>query len=160
MGMAYLLTTRGIPQVFYGTEVLLQHTGTHDSEYRKDFPGGWPGDEKSGFTGAGLTPEEKDAQDFIRKLLLWRKNKDVIHSGKLLHFIPFDGIYVFFRYNEKEKVMVVMNKNQENKLLKTERLSEMLHGCSNAKEIVSGKTTNDLSQFNLPAKSVSIFELN
>jgi len=159
MGIAYFLTTRGIPQIFYGTELLMQHTGTHDSEYRKDFPGGWPGDEKNGFTGKGLTSEENEARDFIRKLLLWRKEKEVIHTGKLIHFIPFDGIYVYFRYNDKEKIMVVLNKNQESKLLDTGRLHEMLKGCSFAEEIISGKTTNDLSVLNLPAKSVSIFEL-
>ncbi len=159
MGVAFFLTTRGIPQLFYGTEVMMKHTGTHDSEYRKDFPGGWAGDEKNGFTGQGLTAQEKDVQDFIRKLLLWRKNKEVIHSGKLLHFIPFDGLYVFFRYNENEKVMVVLNKNLQETPLKTDRLAEILNGCNTATEVITGKKTNDLSQIKLPPKSVSIFEM-
>ncbi len=159
MGVAFFLTTRGIPQLFYGTEVMMKHTGTHDSEYRKDFPGGWAGDEKNGFTGQGLTAQEKDVQDFIRKLLLWRKNKEVIHSGKLIHFIPFDGLYVFFRYNENEKVMVVLNKNLQETPLKTDRLAEILNGCNTATEVITGKKTNDLSQIKLPPKSVSIFEM-
>ncbi len=159
MGVGYMLTTRGTPQLFYGTEILMKHTGTHDSEYRKDFPGGWAGDVISGFTGNGLTDQEKDAQDFIRKLLLWRKNKVVIHTGKLIHFVPFDGIYVFFRTNDQEKVMVVLNKNPQESQLNTSRLAEMLDGCSGATEIVTGKKWNDLAHLTLPAKSIRIFEL-
>jgi glycosidase len=138
---------------------MMKHTGTHDSEYRKDFPGGWANDEKNGFTGAGLTVQEKEMQEFVRKLLLWRKDKEVIHTGKLLHFVPFDGMYVFFRYNDKEKVMVVLNKNGKETLLKTDRLVEMLHGCSSASDIISGKTWNDLSNLVIPPRSVSVFEL-
>jgi neopullulanase len=159
MGIALFLTTRGIPQLYYGTEIGMRHTGTQDSEYRKDFPGGWANDEKSGFTGSGLTGQEKEIQDYVRKLLLWRKNKEVIHTGKLLHFVPFDGFYVFFRYNEKEKVMVVMNKNGTETLLKTNRLAEMLQGCNKATDVISGKTWNELSKLVIPPKTVSIFEL-
>jgi neopullulanase len=161
MGIGFILTTRGIPQLYYGTEILLSHNSTrdHDSQFRKDFPGGWTGDEINGFTGQGLTSGEKDVQNFVRKLLLWRKDKDVIHSGKLLHFVPFDGMYVYFRYNETNKVMVVLNKNTQETLLKTDRLAEMLHGCSSATEIISGKTWNDFSNIILPPKSVSVFEI-
>jgi len=159
MGIAFFLTTRGIPQLFYGTEVMMKHIGTHDSEYRKDFPGGWANDEKNSFTGAGLTEQEKDIQGFVRKLLLWRKNKEVIHTGKLLHFVPFDGMYVFFRYNDKEKVMVVLNKNGKETLLKTDRLAEMLQGCTTATDIISGKTWKDFSNLVVQPKSVSVFEL-
>jgi neopullulanase len=159
MGIGFFLTVRGIPQLYYGTEIMMSHKGTHDSEYRKDFPGGWPGDEINGFTGMGLTSQEKEAQDFVRKILLWRKNKEVIHTGKLLHFVPFDGMYVFFRYNEKDKVMVVLNKNQIETVLKTDRLQEMISGCNSAREIITGKLWNNLSQITVPPKSVSIFEL-
>jgi glycosidase len=159
MGIAFFLTTRGIPQLYYGTEIMMRHTGTHDSEFRRDFPGGWANDEKNAFTGAGLTDQEKEMQSFVKKLLLWRKDKQVIHTGKLLHFVPFDGMYVFFRYNDKEKVMVVMNKNPQEKQLKTDRLSEMLNGCSTATDVVSGKTWNDFSNLVIPPKTTLILEL-
>jgi len=159
MGMAFFLTTRGIPQFYYGTEIMMRHTGTHDSEYRKDFPGGWLNDEKNAFTGSGLTGQEKELQEYLRKLLLWRKYKEVIHSGKLLHFIPFDGMYVFFRYNDKEKVMVVMNKNMQEKQLKTDRLREMLAGCSSAADVASGKIWNDFSNLMIPPKTTLVLEL-
>jgi neopullulanase len=159
MGIAFFLTTRGIPQLYYGTEIMMRHTGTHDSEFRKDFPGGWANDEKNAFTGVGLSDQEKEMQSFVKKLLLWRKGKQVIPTGKLLHFVPFDGMYVFFRYNDKEKVMVVMNKNPQEKQLKTDRLSEMLNGCSTATDVVSGKTWNDFSNLVIPPKTTLILEL-
>ncbi len=159
MGIGYFLTTRGIPQIYYGTEIAMNHTGTHDSEFRKPFPGGWDGDPVNGFTGKGLTDPEKDIQQFTRKLLNWRKEKAVIHTGELKHFLPFDGLYLFFRYNDKEKVMVVLNKNPQETLLKTERLAEMLNGCTKAQEVISGKSFTDLKQITLPGKSISILEL-
>ena len=78
---------------------------------REDFPGGWPGDKKNAFTGANLTDEEKEAFEFTRNLLNWRKEKEVIHTGKLKHYITDDGLYVYFRYNKKESVMVILNSN-------------------------------------------------
>lgn len=160
MGVTLFLTTRGIPQLYYGTEIMMSHSGTHDSEYRKDFPGGWANDVKNGFTGAGLTAQEKEMQDYIRKLLLWRKNTAVIHSGKLIHFVPFNGLYVFFRVNEKEKIMIVLNKNTKDTKLDTVRLSEMLRGATSAKNVLSGENYPDLSNLILPPRSVSILGIN
>ncbi len=159
MGIGFFLTTRGIPQIYYGSEIMMNHTGTHDSEFRKPFPGGWAGDPVNGFTGQGLSASEKEVQLFIKKMLTWRKEKEVIHTGKLRHFLPFDGLYIFFRYNEKEKVMVVLNKNKEEILLKTGRLAEMLSGCTGATEIITGKNYPDLTAIQLPGKSISVFEL-
>lgn len=160
MGMAYFLTTRGIPQIFYGTEVLLTHPGDDHGDIRKDFPGGWEGDKVNGFTGQGLTPREKDAQKFIRKLLHWRKEKEVIHTGKTTHFLPFNGMYVYFRYNQDDMVMVVLNKNSAETTLNTSRMAEMLKGKTSAKEIISAKTISNLLEIILPGRSVSVFEIN
>lgn len=159
MGIGYFLTTRGIPQIYYGTEIAMNHTGTHDSEFRKPFPGGWAGDTVNAFTGAGLSPKEKEIQQFSQKLLNWRKGKEVIHTGELRHFLPYDGCYVFFRYNDREKVMVVLNKNTQETELATARLAEMLHGCTSAHEVISGKEITSLSSLKLPPTSISIFEL-
>lgn len=159
MGIAYFLTTRGIPQIFYGTEVLLTHPGDDHGDIRKDFPGGWKGDKINGFTGQGLSDKEKEAQEFIRKLLHWRKNKEVIHTGKTTHFIPFGGMYVYFRHNDNEMVMVVLNKNSAETTLKTERLAEMLKNKSSAREVITGKSFTNLSELRIPGRSVSVFEL-
>jgi len=107
MGMAYYATTRGIPEIFYGTEILMTNKGPKDDGIiRSDFPGGWDGDQVNAFTGAGLSDQQKQAQDFMKTLLNWRKTSKVIHSGKLMHFAPNEGVYVYFRYDQNNKVMV------------------------------------------------------
>ncbi|MBL7966191.1 MAG: glycoside hydrolase family 13 protein [Prolixibacteraceae bacterium] len=160
MGLAYYATTRGIPQIFYGTEILMSNPGTEEhGVIRSDFPGGWAGDQVNAFTGTGLSAKQKDAQDYFRKVLNWRKTNPVVHSGALKHFAPENGIYVYFRYNESGKVMVVLNKNQEAKTLDTTRFSEVMAACTSGKEIISGKNITDLKTLNVPAMSAMIIEL-
>lgn len=160
MGLAYYATTRGIPQIFYGTEILMSNPGTEEhGVIRSDFPGGWAGDQVNAFTGTGLSAKQKDAQDYFRKVLNWRKTNPVVHSGALKHFAPENGIYVYFRYNESGKVMVVLNKNQEAKTLDTNRFSEVMAACTSGKEIISGKNITDLKTLNVPAMSAMIIEL-
>lgn len=160
MALAYFLTTRGIPQIFYGTEILMASPGPKDDGIiRSDFPGGWPGDTVNAFTGAGLTAEQKDMQNYLRTILNWRKSKEVIHSGKLMHFVPEDGIYVYFRYNKDEAVMVILNKDQEEKDLATDRFKEIVAGYSSGKEIISSSRIPDLAIINVPARSAMIVEL-
>ncbi len=160
MAMAFILTTRGIPQLYYGSEVLMS-TGTDkgDGCKRKDFPGGWPGDPHNAFTSQGRTDTENDMYDYLHRLLQWRKSKEVIHSGKLRHFIPRDGIYAYFRYNAKEVVMVVMNNNEEAKTIDTERYKEFLKKYKAGTEVISGSSIKDLSKLTLAGKSVMIIEL-
>ena len=158
--MTFLMTTRGIPQVYYGGEILM--TGFKregDGFLRKDFPGGWSGDAIDGFKGIGLTTAQADAQQFMKKLLNWRKGKDLIHHGMLKHYYPMDNFYVYFRYNEKESVMVILNMNTENKTLNTSRFAESLKGFSSANEVMSGKSLTDLNNIIVPAKTSLILEL-
>lgn len=160
MGIAYYATTRGIPQIFYGTEILMSNPGTEEhGVIRSDFPGGWAGDQVNAFTGAGLTPQQKQAQDFFSKILNWRKTSEVIHSGKLKHFAPENGIYVYFRYNQNQKVMVVMNKNSQEKTIETNRFSEIMGNCTSGKEVISGTTISDLKNLKVPAMTAMIIEL-
>lgn len=158
--MTFLMTTRGIPQIYYGGEILM--TGFKkegDGFLRKDFPGGWSGDTIDGFKGIGLTNAQADAQQFMKKLLNWRKGKDLIHHGMLKHYYPMDNFYVYFRYNEKESVMVILNMNKENKTLNTSRFAESLKGFSSANEVMSGKSLTDLNNIIVPAKTSLILEL-
>ncbi|MBW8324987.1 MAG: glycoside hydrolase family 13 protein [Prolixibacteraceae bacterium] len=160
MGIAYYATTRGIPQIFYGTEILMSNPGTEEhGVIRSDFPGGWNGDQVNAFTGTGLSAKQKDAQDYFRKVLNWRKTNSVVHSGELKHFAPENGIYVYFRYNSSGKVMVVLNKNTLEKSLDTSRFSEVMEACTSGKEIISGKTIADLKNLQVPALSAIIIEL-
>jgi glycosidase len=160
LGMVYYATTRGIPQIYYGTEILTASPGPKDDgNIRSDFPGGWAGDQINAFTGAGLTAQQKEAQDFTQKILNWRKSCEVIHSGKLMHFVPQDGIYVYFRYDGKNKVMVVLNKNKEEKTLETARFSEIMKNCTSGHEVISGATVSDLKNLKVPAMAAMIIEL-
>lgn len=159
LAVTFLLTSRGIPQIYYGTELLFEGDAANHGFLRADFPGGWAGDEVDAFKGVNLTPEQKEAQDFFRKLLNWRKTKTCIHSGKLTHFVPIDGIYVYFRHNDKESVMVVMNNTGEEKKVETKRFAERLKGFRSAKEVLTGQEINDLSTLSIPAKTALVFDL-
>jgi len=161
MGIAYYATTRGIPEVFYGTEILMTNHGPKDDGIiRSDFPGGWEGDQVNAFTGAGLTDQQKQAQDYLRKALNWRKTSEVVHSGKLMHFTPADGVYVYFRYDKNNKIMVVLNKNTHEKNLDNSRFSEIMGNCTSGKEIISGTIIPNLKSLKVPAMSAMIIELH
>ncbi|MDE5419426.1 glycoside hydrolase family 13 protein [Labilibaculum sp. DW002] len=161
MAMTYVLTMRGIPQVYYGTEILAKSdAGGDHGLLRIDFPGGWAGDKVNAFTGQGLGEQEKNAQAFCKTILNWRKNKEVIHSGKLMHYAPDMGLYSFFRYSDTEKVMVILNKNIESVKLNTKRYHEMLGGKSSVKDIITGETFELNDSFDIPARSTMILEVN
>ena len=160
MAMAYVLTMRGAPQIYYGTEILMANPGTEDhGTIRSDFPGGWAGDHVNAFTGAGLNEQQLEAQAFLKTLLTWRRDKDVIHSGQLTHFVPEDGTYVYFRHDADESVMVVLNKNAEETELDLSRFNERLKGYEKALNVISGKTLQLGSTLKLPARSVLVLEL-
>ena len=160
MGITYYLTTRGIPQIFYGTEILMSNPGTEEHGIiRSDFPGGWAGDKVNALTGAGLTAQQKQAQEFFTKILNWRKTSKAVHSGSLKHFSPNDGVYVYFRTHEKETVMVVLNKNKEEKTIATDRFSEAMGNRSSGREVISGMNITDLKNLKIPGQSAMVIEL-
>jgi glycosidase len=149
LALAFICTTRGVPQIFYGTEILMKNPGTDaHTVIRSDFPGGWEGDMVNAFTGHGLTPEQRDAHEFVRHLLQWRKQNSVIHHGRLMHFSPKDKVYVFFRYDEKNKVMVILNKNTEEYTLDLAPFSEMLDGAYTGTDVI------DKTKYNLQGSIV------
>ncbi|MFT4972998.1 MAG: glycosidase, partial [Saprospiraceae bacterium] len=153
-------TTRGIPQFYYGTEILMTNPNSEDhGEIRSDFPGGWAGDKVDAKTGKGLTEQQKSAQDFTKKLLNWRKNKAVIHTGELRHFIPELQTYVYFRYNDTEKVMVILNKNEADHVLNLARFAEILEGISTGTDVMTGQQFEMEKEILLPNKAALILEL-
>jgi glycosidase len=140
LGMAYLLTIRGIPQIYYGTEILMNNASSPDhGVIRSDFPGGWEEDTINVFNNAGLNTEQVEAQNFLRKLLHWRKTASAIHNGKLMHFAPYKGVYVLFRYSAMDKVMIVLNKNREAVELDLDRYAEILDDHVRASDIITEK---------------------
>jgi glycosidase len=161
MAIAYYLTMRGIPQIYYGTEVLMSHTrddGNH-GEIRAEFPGGWSDHEKNAFTGDGLTERELQAQEFMRSLLNWRKNKSVIHTGKLMQFTPIKNVYAYFRYDDSDTVMVVFNRGEEPVSLDTARFTERLGDRKHARDVITGRRLNIESAIDLEPMSVMILEI-
>lgn len=155
MATAYILTMRGIPQIFYGTEILMTNPGTTDHGIiRSDFPGGWDGDKKNAFTNQGLTTQEREAKQYMHDLLNWRKNMSVIHQGKLTHFAPENGVYVYFRYDDEQKIMVILNKNNVETSLRLDRFSEILGNAKGAREVLTGDQVSfDNGVINIPARA-------
>jgi len=161
LGLAYLLTVRGIPQIYYGTEILMKNPGTTDHGIiRSDFPGGWKGDDVDAFTGKGLTSKQKEATKYLKTILNWRKSKRVIHYGDLMHYVPENGMYVMFRYNETDKVMTVLSKNEKTTTLELDRFSEMITGTESGTEIISGKAVQLDGTLKVPAMTPMIIDFD
>lgn len=140
LAMTYILTARGIPQIYYGTEILMHNRGTEShGVIRTDFPGGWEGDATNAFTGENLEPKAVAAQHFVKRLQNWRKTATAIHYGNTKHYVPENGVYVFFRYTNDKKVMVILNKSDKEVKLKTDRFYEVLSKGEKAKEIIMKK---------------------
>jgi glycosidase len=158
--IAFMLTTRGIPQIYYGTEVLMSHKGsTEHGRIRSDFLGGWQGDEVSALTGEGLTEQQLNAKAYVSALLQWRKTATAVHDGRLVHFLPKNGLYVYFRFDEKQKIMIILNKNKTNTTLQLNRFEEMLKGTSSGKDILTAKEYMLKESIEVPANEPLILEI-
>lgn len=139
-GIDWLLTVRGIPMLYYGTEILMgELADEHGGSVRKDFPGGWPGDSVDKFTREGRTAEENAAFDYVRGMARWRAQNPVLHSGKTTQFVPVDGLYAYFRYDDEKTVMVLMNCSAGQKSVETGRFAERTGGFSRGRHPVSGE---------------------
>ncbi len=158
-GMAMLLTIRGIPQMYYGDEFLMKNFSNPDGLVRLDFPGGWPGDKVNKFVASGRTEKENEAFNFVRKLANYRKNTSALQTGKLMQYIPQDGIYVYFRYDKQKTVMIAYNSNEKPTTLATDRFAERTAGFTKALNVMTGEQLNTITSLNLPAKSITILEL-
>lgn len=158
-GIAWLLTTRGIPQLYYGTEILMKNFSNPDGLVREDFKGGWAGDKENKFNPGGRTAKENEAFNFVRTLANYRKNNEVLQTGKLMQYVPENGIYVYFRYNADKTVMIVMNTNDAVSDLSLKRFNERLNGFSKAFNVVSSQQINSLQTINIPAKTTFVLEL-
>ena len=160
MALAYVMTMPRVPQLYYGTEVLMTSpTVRDDGKARQDFPGGWAGDKVNAFTGMGLSARQKDMQAFVRRLLNWRKTQTTVHHGKLMHFVPENGTYAWFRYDADSTVMVVINKNATETVLDLSRFEEVLHTPASALDVLADRTVKLGASVKLPARSVRIFEV-
>lgn len=140
--MVFLLTTRGIPQIYYGTEILMiGDKGKGDGDLRKDFPGGWQGDTRNCFAKNGRTALENEAFEFTRQLLNWRKGNQVIGKGSLKHYSIQNGVYVYQREFNGKSVVVIMNGTDDSKELDLAPYQEILPR-ENTLDILTGKDVN------------------
>ncbi|WP_213278676.1 glycoside hydrolase family 13 protein [Chryseobacterium indologenes] len=161
MALTLISTVRGTPQIYYGSEIGMRGNKKKrgDGDIRRDFPGGWSSDKQNAFNPSAQTQEQKKFFRFTQKLLNWRKDKDVIHNGKTKNFVPQDSVFVYFRYNEKESVMVIINNNEKDQTLDLKRFAESLNGFTKGKEVISGKEISLQNSMNIPAKTPFIIEL-
>jgi glycosidase len=159
-GIAFLLTTRGIPQIYYGTEVLM--TGIKeegDGRLRKDFPGGWPGDKTDQFTRSGRTEMQNEAWDYMQKLLQWRKTNDAVTKGKMIHYAPREGIYVYGRINDDRTVIVILNSSLKDQIVKMDRFSDITGKFTSGKDVITSEKFLLNGTVAIPAKGELILEL-
>ncbi|WP_396217439.1 glycoside hydrolase family 13 protein [Flavobacterium sp.] len=160
MAMTILATMRGIPQLYYGSEIgMAGDKGKGDADIRQDFPGGWASDKNNAFTASGRTAEQAKYFDFTAKVFNWRKSKSVIHNGKLMHYLPDNNVYVYFRYNDTESVMVVVNNSKDKQTVKLDRFKESLASYSSGKDIISDANFDLKSELTIEGKSSLILEL-
>ncbi|MFT6136801.1 MAG: glycosidase [Cyclobacteriaceae bacterium] len=161
MAYSYMMTVRGIPQVYYGTELMLANTPVAgDGRKRPDMPGGWIGDDRSVFEKSGRTDLENEIYDFVSKLSNWRKTATAVHTGKTTHFLPEDNLYVSFRYDEDQTIMTIINNNDTPKHISREKHIELLRGFSKATNVLTDTVLDITVDFEVAALTTSIFELN
>ena len=160
LGVGFLLTTRGVPQLYYGTENLTKNfKNPSDAEVRKDFEGGWVDDKVNKFIVSGRTEKENEAFNFVKKLANYRKNSEALTTGKLTQYLPIDGIYAYFRHTKDKSVMIIMSQNKENRNLDTNRFMENIQGYVSVRNVMTDELNSDLKTLKIPANSFTILEL-
>jgi glycosidase len=157
IGLAWLMTERGIPQMYYGTEILMKGVSDPDALVRKDFPGGFQGDIKNAFTGQGMNEDELAILNYTRTLANFRKSSSAITNGQLMQYVPDDGLYVYFRYDTAQTIMCVMNLNNNSKEIFFSNYVERTKGFSSGRNVVTGETVSN--PFTLPGKTMWVLEL-
>ena len=162
MAISLMLILPRIPQILYGTEILMQDTanpGDHGL-IRTDFPGGWDNDKVNAFTQQGLQKEQIEMQEFLKKILNFRKKSSAIHKGKTIHFSPKDGVYILFRINNDETTFLIINKNQSSVNINLDHYKELDLKGKMFKNIISNENFTWDKSLELNTKGVYIFSTN
>lgn len=156
----WLMTNRGIPQLYYGNEILMTGvTSPNDGFVRQDFLGGWKEDKHNKFTAAGRTEKENDVWNYLAAMANFRKTSSALTTGKMMQFTPEDGgVYPYFRYDDKQTIFVVLNTAKEKKKVSVKRFEERTKGFTRMKNIHTGEIIS-LSDFDVEAKASAVFEL-
>ncbi|HAY3549843.1 glycoside hydrolase family 13 protein [Elizabethkingia meningoseptica] len=157
--ISILLTTRGIPQMYYGTEVLMKNFSDPDGLVRSDFKGGWKEDKTSDFTAEGRSAAGNEAFNFVKKLANYRKATPALQTGKLTQFIPQKGVYTYFRYDDQKTVMILFNGNEESQSVDLSRYQEKLQNFTKARNVITDEVIQNLSSLSLNKKQTLVLEL-
>lgn len=163
-GIAFLLTTRGIPQLYYGTEILMTGETSSpggDANVRKDFPGGWEGDSVNAFTPQGRTADQNEAWNFMSTLLKWRRNHPVMANGHLVHYTPDNDTrcYVYAKTDGKNTVLVMLNGSDSEKQVDMKRFSEVIGTHTMGQDAITGKQINLTEKVAIPSRGVWVLDL-
>ena len=158
--LALLLTMNRIPQLYYGTEVLMNGTKQiTDGHVRRDFPGGFPGDKHNAFTKEGRTKEENQMFSWLSRLLHWRQGNEVITKGKQTQFIPVDGVYVVARSLNGKAILTVLNGTSHQKKMQVARYAEIIKSTTTAKNILTGRNIDLTKDVTLQPRATMILEI-
>lgn len=158
MGIGMLMTMRGIPSIYYGTEVLMSETDGH-GKIREDFMGGWATDSLNKFSPEGRTDLENEAFDYIAKLADLRQENEALHSGKTTQYVPVDGLYVYFRYTDDQVFMVAVNTSDKVVSTKADKYDQFLKGAKSLKGVLSDKSMEIPAEFQFGGKSFSLYRV-
>ena len=163
-GVAFILTTRGIPQIYYGTELLFTGSKSEgDGIIRRDMPGGWEGDARSVFTAEGRTAQENEAWDYMSRLLNWRKTSEAVKHGSLIQYAPlheYGDCYVYARIKDDETVLVVLNGSDKAAELDMSRYSDVIRDYAKGTDVVTGQTFTFAEGLPVPARGTYVLELH
>jgi len=157
--IAWLLTCRGIPEMYYGDELgLTGFTSPNDGHVRQDFPGGWAHDTVNKFLSNNRTAHEDSIWNYFATLANFRKTSSAIATGKMMQYVPADGVYVYFRYDKKQTIMIAMNTSKEQKTISPTDYAERTNGFTKMKNVITGEVT-PLEKFSLNTYVSSVYEL-
>ena len=159
--LGLLLTINRIPQLYYGTEVLMNGTKTvTDGDVRRDFPGGFAGDKHNAFTAEGRTKEENAMFNWLSRLLHWRQGNEVVSKGKQIQFIPYKGVYVVARQYQGKTVLTILNGKRAAVEMDLSRYAEVIGNQTEARDVVTGKTVKLGDVLRLKPRETMIVEMS
>ena len=160
MILTLIATVRGIPQIYYGDELGMVGNKdlNGDGDIRRDFPGGWEGDPINAFSAEGRTAEQTEFFEFSKKIFNWRKSKSVIHTGKTMQYVPENNVYVYFRYNTEDRVMIIINNNPQAQKLHLHHFEEMIKSSKEGRDIISEKTIALKNKLAIEGKTAMVIE--
>jgi glycosidase len=160
MGIGLLLTQRGIPHLYYGTEILMKNfMNPSDAMVREDFPGGFEGDTVNKFLVSGRTDSENIAFNYVAKLATFRKSSSALSTGALMQYIPSKGLYVYFRYDRNQTILCALNTDTVAGILHFKDYGERTSSFETATDVMTGNSYMLSEKMNLPARSILILEL-